>query len=151
MAVPIVVTILAVISAVLLIVCIGILGFPIILLILFAFVAAIAMGWIAAGTWLGERLFQRKERSLAMKAALGTFLLTFVLGLLGIMSAGWIESLLGVVITSVGLGAVALTQFGRRSYPGYEEPAPVNEDDDKISVVLGTLPVDEAEDPISKS
>lgn len=150
MAVPIVVTILAVISAVLLIVCIGILGFPIILLILLAFVAAIAMGWIAAGTWLGERLFNRKERSLAIKAAMGTFLLTFILGLFGILSAGWIESLFGILITSIGLGAVALTQFGRKSYTGHEEAAPANEDDDKISVVLGTLPEDDAEDSVTK-
>jgi hypothetical protein len=151
MAVPIVVAILAVISAVLTIICIGLLGFPIIFLVLFAFVAAIAMGWIAAGTWLGERLFQRKERSLAMKAALGTFLLTFVLGLLGILSGGWLEGFLGIVITSIGLGAVALTQFGRRSYLEHEEPAPGNEDSDKISVVLGTMPDDDAQDPISKA
>jgi hypothetical protein len=151
LAVPIVVAMLAIISAVLLIICIGILGFPIILLILFALVAAIAVGWIAAGTWLGERLFRRKERSLAMKATLGTFLLTFILGLLGILSGGWLEGLLGTVITSIGLGAVALTQFGRRSYPEREGPAPVDEDADKISVVLETLPDDDMEDPISKA
>ena len=90
LAVPIVVTILAIISAVLTIICIGLLGFPIILLILLAFVAAILMGWVAAGTWLGQRLFQGSKRTLAMKAALGTFVLTFVLGLLGILSGGWL-------------------------------------------------------------
>ena len=74
MAVPILVAILAVISAVLTIICIGLLGFPIILLILLAFVAAILMGWVAAGTWLGERFFRRNDRSLAMKAAMGTFI-----------------------------------------------------------------------------
>ena len=151
MAVPIVVAILAVISAVLTIICIGLLGFPIILLILFAFVAAIAMGWIAAGTWLGERLFRRKERNLPMKAAMGTFVLTFMLGLLGILSGGWLEGLLGIVITSIGLGAVALTQFGRRPYLANDEPSPANEDADKISVVLETLPDDDTEDPISKA
>lgn len=150
MAVPIVVAILAVISAILTIVCIGLLGFPIILLILFAFIAAILMGWIAAGTWFGERLFRRKEHSLAMSAALGTFIMTFVLGLLGILTGGWLEGLLGIVITSIGLGAVALTQFGRRAYAGSVTP-PANEDTDKINVVLGTLADDFAEDPISKS
>ena len=151
LAVPIVVAILAVISAVLMIICIGILGFPIILLILLALVAAIAMGWIAAGSWFGERLFRRGERSLAMKAALGTFLLTFGLGLLGMLSADWIEGLLGIVITSVGLGAVALTQFGRKPYIEQDGPVSTNEDADKISVVLETLPEDDLEDPISKS
>lgn len=151
LAVPIVVAILAVISAVLTIICIGLLGFPIILLILLAFVAAIAMGWVAAGTWLGQRLFQSSERSLAMKAALGTFILTFVLGLLGIMSGGWLEGLLGILITSIGLGAVALTQFGRRPYVEHEEPAAADEDADKISIVLETLPDDDTGDPISKA
>jgi hypothetical protein len=152
LAVPIVVAILALISAVLTIICIGLLGFPIILLILLALVAAIAMGWIAAGTWLGERLFQRRERSLAMKAAMGTFLLTFVLGLLGILSGGWLEGLLGIAITSIGLGAVALTQFGRRSYSEQDgSAAAVDEDADKISLVLDTLPDDDPQDPISKA
>jgi hypothetical protein len=148
-AVPIVVAILAVISAVLIIVCIGLLGFPIILVILLALIAAMAMGWIGAGSWLGERLFRQSDRSSTIKAALGTFLLTFVVGLLGMMTGGWLEGLLGTVITSIGLGAVALTQFGRKSYAVPTEPDEVTEDADKISVVLDTLP-DDAEDPKSK-
>lgn len=147
-AVPIVVAILTVISAVLTLICIGLLGFPIILIILLALVAALAMGWIAAGTWLGERLF--KQRSLQMKALLGTLLLTGILGLLGIVVGGWLEGLLGTIVTSIGLGAVALTQFGRKSYTGPDEPAGVSEDSDKISVVLNTLP-DEDQEPLTKA
>ena len=148
-AVPIVVAIFAVISAVLIIVCIGLLGFPIILLILLALMAAIAMGWIAAGSWLGERLFRQSDRNPTIKAAVGTFLLTFVVGLLGMMTGGWLEGLLGTVITSVGLGAVTLTQFGRKPYTATEVTDEVTEDADKISVVLDTLP-DDAGDPKSK-
>lgn len=148
-AVPILVAILAVISAVLTIVCIGLLGFPIIMLILLALVAAAVMGWIAAGTWFGERLFRNSERSLTIKAALGTFLFTFILGIVGMLTGGWLDVLLSIVIISIGLGAVALTQYGRKAYAGPAEPAGVNEDADKISVVLDTLP-DDGGDPISK-
>jgi hypothetical protein len=147
-AVPIVAVILTAISAVLTIVCIGLLGFPIVMIVILALVAAVAMGWIAAGTWLGERLFQR--RTLSLKAALGTLLLTFVIGLLGILSGGWLEGLLGAVVTSIGLGAVALTQFGRKRYVGPDEPAAASENDDKVSIVMETLP-DDSQDPISKA
>lgn len=147
-AVPIVAVILTVISAVLTIICIGLLGFPIVMIIILGLVAAVAMGWIAAGTWLGERLFQR--RTLSLKAALGTLLLTFVLGLLGILTGGWLEGLLGAMVTSIGLGAVALTQFGRKPYAGPDEPDPADEDDDKISIVMNTLP-DDTQDSISKA
>jgi len=144
LAVPIVMAILAVISAVLTIVCIGLLGFPIIMVIALALVAAVVMGWIGAGFWLGERLIVRKGTSLPLQAALGTFILTFAVGLLGMLTGGWLEGLLGIVITSVGLGAVALTQFGRKSYMGPPEAGPTEEDSDKISVVLSTLPDDNA-------
>jgi hypothetical protein len=143
-AVPIIAAMLAVLSALLTIICIGLLGFPIVLLLLVALLAGVAVGWIAAGTWLGQRLFKGKGQSLAMKAALGTVILTFGFGLLGILSAEWVESLLAIVVTSIGLGAVALTQFGRKSYPRQEAPA-AEEDTEKISVVLETLPEDDAD------
>jgi len=145
-AVPIIAVMLTLLSAVLLIVCIGILGFPLVLLLLFALLAAVAMGWIAAGTWLGDWLFRRKAGNLAMKAALGTMLLTFGFGLLGILSAEWVESLMAIVVTSIGLGAVALTQFGRKPYPHHEVPVSVEEDADKVSIVLETLPDEEPDE-----
>jgi hypothetical protein len=82
---------------------------------------------------------------------LGTFLLTFVLGILGMLTGGWLEAILGVLITSIGLGAVTLTQFGRKPYAGPVEGSVVDEDADKISVVLDTLPEDDPGDPISKA
>ena len=80
-----------------------------------------------------------------MKAALGTMILTFGFGLLGILSSEWVESLLAIVVTSIGLGAVALTQFGRKRYPRQEATVSEEEDADKISVVLETLPVDDSD------
>lgn len=142
-AVPIIAMMLIALSTLLLIICIGLLGYPIVLLLLLALLAAVVMGWIAAGTWLGQRLFRRKGQSLAMKAALGTMILTFSFGLLGILSTEWIGSLLAIVVTSIGLGAVTLTQFGRKQYPRQEATVSEAEGTDKISIVLDTLPVDD--------
>ncbi len=138
-AVPALAAVLALISAVLVIICIGLLGFPIVLLMLLALVAAGIFGWIAIGTQLGERLFNNGKQSLAMRAALGTMLLTFALGLLG-MLLPWVEGLAAMAIGAVGLGAVTLTQFGRKPFPPQDEVVEFTEDEVKIATVLETLP-----------
>ena len=145
-AVPALAVLLAVISAILVIVCIGLLGFPIVLLMMVGLLAAMIFGWIAVGTWVGERLFRNGERSLAFKAALGTMVLTFGLGLLGLL-VPWLEGIMAFAAGAVGLGAVALTQFGRKPYPPVEETVEFTEDDVKIATVLDTLP-DEEEPPL---
>jgi hypothetical protein len=139
-AVPVLASILALISAVLVIICIGLLGFPIVLLMLLALVAGAVMGWIAIGYWLGEKLLRNSERSLATKAALGTMILTLALGLFGMLPFVWGEGILVALIGAVGLGAVALTQFGRKPYPPQNDNALVVEDADKVTSVLETLP-----------
>lgn len=146
-AVPIIAAFVAVIAALLTIICIGILGFPIVMLILLALLAAILMGWIAVGTLFGQRLFRKNDWSLPMTAAVGTLLLTFGIGLLGMFS--FIAGVLAVIFTSVGLGAVALTKFGRQPYPEVDISDSVEVDDDKVEVVLRTLPDDD--NPIMKS
>lgn len=139
-AVPVLATLLAILSAVLVLICIGLLGFPIVIAMLLALLAGGLMGWIAVGTVLGQRLFSSDGDSLAKQATLGTALMTFALGMLGLIF-GFGEALLALMISSVGLGAVALTQFGRRPYP---EATPVTgapaEDPIKIASVLDTLP-----------
>ncbi len=151
-AVPALAVLVALISTALIIVCIGLLGFPIVLLMLLALVAGAVMGWIAVGTWLGEKLFRSEKRSLAMKAALGTMALTFGIGMFGLLPFVWGEGLVVAIIGAVGLGAVALTQFGRKPYPPASsvEGAPVefNEDDVKITSVLETLPSEEDDPPL---
>lgn len=150
-AVPSIAVLLAIISAVLTIICIGLLGFPIIMVLMLGFVVAIVMGWIAIGSWLGGRLFRNDKWSPAVTAAIGTMILTFGLGLLGILTGEWLQIILSTVLTSVGLGAVALTKFGRQPYPPADEEISIQEDEDKISVVLGTLPDDDPGQPIKNA
>jgi hypothetical protein len=142
-AVPALATLLAIISAVLVLVCIGLLGFPIVIAILLALLAGGIMGWIAVGTLLGERLFSGGDQSLAKQTTLGTMAMTFGLGLLG-LAFGFGEAVLSFIILSVGLGAVALTQFGRKPYPQGDSapPSAPPEDPIKITSVLETLPGD---------
>jgi hypothetical protein len=141
-AVPVLASILALISAVLTIICIGLLGFPIVLLILLALVAGAVLGWIAVGTWLGEKFIKNPKRSLAMKAAVGTMILTFGLGIFGMLPFVWGEGILVALVGAVGLGAVALTQFGRKPYPPESDTFEVSEDAVKVASVLETLPDD---------
>jgi hypothetical protein len=150
-AVPSIAVLLAVLSAILIIICIGILGFPLILVLLLGFVAAILMGWIAVGSWIGGRLFRKNKWSPAKAAAVGTVILTFGLGLLGIVTGEWLQMILSTILSSIGLGAVALTQFGRKPYPRSAENAHVEEDEDKIAIVLNTLPDEDAGQPFKKA
>lgn len=146
-AVPALAVLLAIVSAVLVIVCIGLLGFPIVLLMMLGLLAGMIFGWIAIGTWVGDRLFNGAKRSPAMRAALGTMVLTLGLGLLG-MLLPWVEGIVAFAAGAVGLGAVALTQFGRKPYPPQEETVEFTEDAVKVANVLDTLPVDDDEPPV---
>jgi hypothetical protein len=146
-AVPALAALLAVVSAVLTLICIGLLGFPIVLLMLLGLAAGAVFGWIAIGTWVGDKLFRNGKRSLAMKAALGTMILTAGLGLLGMMLP-FVEGIIAFVAGAIGLGAVALTQFGRKQYPPLGETITYSEDPIKVANVLETLPVTEDEPPL---
>jgi cytoskeletal protein CcmA (bactofilin family) len=80
---------------------------------------AAVFGWVSIGLEAGNRLARtfRKEWAPPVSAGLGTFLLTFVAFSLEYMLSwlciGWIfPTAVGVV----GLGAVALSQFGKRVY-----------------------------------
>lgn len=150
-AVPSIAVLLAVLSAVLTLICIGILGFPIILVLLLGFVAAMIMGWIAIGYWFAGRVFKKRNWSPAKTAAIGTIIVTFGLGLLGIITGEWLQIILSTILGSVGLGAVALTKFGRKAYPPEGEEDTIEEDEDKISIVLDTLPDEDAGPPFKQA
>jgi hypothetical protein len=143
-AVPSLATILLLISAVLTLVCIGLLGFPIVLALVIGLVIGAMLGWIAAGTWLGDRLagwLKLKNRRLPVTAALGTIVLTLaasVLASLPVWLGGWLWAVAAIAIACGGLGAVALTRFGTRSYPLAAAGG-----DGKLNVVLETLPDEE--------
>jgi len=90
---------------------------PVAALIPFVLVVAWGFGWISLGLEVGRRLSQGFQAvwSPALQAALGTFTLTFAIGVVSwIPCLGWI---LGVVVGLAGLGAVVLTRFGSQQYP----------------------------------
>ncbi len=153
-AVPSLIAILALASTVLLIVCIGILGFPIVFLLAAGLAASMVLGWVAMGSltgrWLADKL-NLENRRLPVTAALGTAVLTFSVGLLGALSFMSGEWLLNVIIGSIGLGAATLTRFGTRPFPlraGWSKVVenPITENPNKIMAVLETLPVDDPAD-----
>lgn len=119
-AVPSLAALLALISAPLLLICIGLLGYVVVVAMLVVLAAAALLGWIVVGDLLGQQLgrgFKLTSQTRPVMAALGTVTLTLALGLLSLFHlsvGGW---LLIVALVSVGLGATALTQFGRRVYP----------------------------------
>jgi hypothetical protein len=78
--------------------------------------AAVVFGWIAIGAEVGQRMAEVFKWTMhpAASAALGTFVLTLVLGVIGIIPCiGWLGS---AIVGAIGLGAVVLTRFGMRSY-----------------------------------
>jgi len=138
-AVPSLAVLLLIISVVLIIVCIGLLGFPVVFAMLLVLAAATLFGWITVGNVLGQRLadsFRLKNRTLPVTATLGTTILTFILGLMGALPFVFGAGLLTFLATCLGLGATALTKFGSRPYPDVT----VLEDKDKVTAVLETLP-----------
>ena len=143
-SIPFVVGILALVSAVLTLVCIGLLGFPIIIALILGTVAAGFLGWFTVGNIVGEFLAVRlnlKTLSQPATTALGTMAITFTLGFLGAVPFVIGEGLIWMTIVALGLGATALTKFGTRAYPIVAAPV-VNQD--KVTAVLDTLP-DEAD------
>jgi hypothetical protein len=139
------IVLLSIISAILILVCIGLLGIPIVIALAVGLGAAWLLGWIAAGTWLGERLavwMKLQNRSLTVTAALGTAVLTLIAALFSafpFVLGGWLWTLLAFLVGCAGLGAVALTRFGTRPYPagGVEPP------NDKVAEMVELLPDDE--------
>jgi hypothetical protein len=142
-AVPSLAALLSVVFALLILVfCLGLLGFPIVFLLLLALAFAAAFGWIAMGLLLGERMadmLKLKNRSVPVLATVGTVTLSLVLGLVSQLPPFCGGGLVAVLVACVGLGATALTQFGTKPYP----PAENGENAAKVNAVLDTLPPDD--------
>jgi hypothetical protein len=88
---------------------------PLFFIVVLLLGAAMAFGWISLGAEIGARLIGlfNVEWPLPISAALGTFLLTLVADGIGfIPCVGWIAP---VVLTLLGVGAVAMTRFGTQS------------------------------------
>ncbi len=144
-AVPSIILLLLPISVILTLVCIGLLGFPIMFALAVGLGAGLLLGWIGVGHLLAERVatsFNLQTRSQPLVTAFSTALLTLTLGVLALLPGGFIITFGGWVLAMIGLGAVTLTQFGTRSYPILRAPRP---NADKVTAVLETLPVEETE------
>jgi len=131
---------LLLLSGILILVCIGI---PLTFALMVILAAGISFGWVTVGNSVGHWLVNKLNIQIDNQAviiAIGTMLLTFVLGLLGAIPYVFGEGLLAFAIVCVGLGAVALTKFGTRPFPAIV--APVG-NSDKITAVLETLPDEE--------
>lgn len=124
---PSLLVLLVLLSVLLTFVCVGILGYPIVIVLAFILVAAAIFGWVAVGNLLGEAiidLFKTKSRSLALTATAGTIVMTLVLGLLSLPRFFPGEGVVAFVFLCLGLGATALTQFGTKLYPPADDVPP---------------------------
>lgn len=89
---------------------------PISLIGIILLIVAIVFGWIALGMEVGQRMAEAFSWELqpSALAGIGTILLTFVIGGIGVVPCiGWIP---GFIVACLGLGAVLLTRFGSREY-----------------------------------
>ena len=90
---------------------------PVALVAAVIFTAAIIMGWIALGQFLGTRVtaaLNLHQLSPAVAAALGTSTLWVLTSAVGALPCiGWVA---WVILSAAGLGAVTLTRFGTRPY-----------------------------------
>ena len=155
-AVPILLLFLLIISAILTFVLIGLLGFSILFGLSAVYALAVLFGWLAMGTVFGgwlARILHLKNRGLKSTAVLGVVVLTLLLGALDALSLDAIQVVVTIVLLWMGLGAVALTKFGRRPYPpvlvsgsGGDDDIDIQfpqKDEAKFTAVMDTMP-DEA-------
>lgn len=116
---------LVIVSAILSLVCIGLLGFGLISVAWLILALAGLMGWIVLGQLVGDRLLSAlgvRNATPAAAAAAGTAVITLLwLGLEPFCGLGW---LFFGVLAPLGLGAVLLTRFGLRDYTSYTPPVP---------------------------
>lgn len=146
LAVPAIVVLLIPVSIVLLFVCVGILGFPLMVALLMALGVGALFGWIIIGSIVGDWLAGRSGRSwtTAQKTALGTMLLTVGFGVLSLIPYVVLEGFASYLVMSLGLGAVVLTKFGTRGYPVSGQTAP-EPNPEKVTAVIDTLPVEDVD------
>jgi len=99
---------------------------PMIILLSLALALGLLFGLIAAGAEVGRRIMDALKQNWTptLQVAIGSFSLSFVLGLLSLGLWGVLGGLLTAVVSAMGLGAVLLTRFGTRNYvPATQPPA----------------------------
>ncbi|MBN1317913.1 MAG: hypothetical protein JXA42_20680, partial [Anaerolineales bacterium] len=112
--------ILLILSALLILLCVGILGFPLIAILWIVLIAASLFGWAAIGQVVGRWMTGRLNLSGVsggMEAGLGAFTASLTLGIASAIPLLGIGSgLIQFILFCIGLGAVVLTRFGREDY-----------------------------------
>jgi len=91
---------------------------PMIIVLSLALALSLLFGLMAAGAEVGRRMMNALKQtwSPTLQIAIGSFSLSFVLGLLSIGLWGVLGGLMTAVVSAMGLGAVLLTRFGTRDY-----------------------------------
>ncbi|MCW5848910.1 MAG: polymer-forming cytoskeletal protein [Anaerolineae bacterium] len=112
--------VVALVSALLIFICIGLLGIPVLIVLGLVVPVAVLFGWLSTGLWVGEGLLRglRVQSGAPLVAAgLGAIIITLIYQVVNtIPCLGW---LLAWLMTLPGFGAVILTWFGTRGWrPG---------------------------------
>lgn len=91
---------------------------PAIILLSLALALGLLFGLIAAGAEVGRRIMNAAKQSWSttLQVAIGSFSLSFVLGLLSIGLWSFLGSMLWIAVGAMGLGSVLITRFGTRPY-----------------------------------
>lgn len=91
---------------------------PAIILLSLALALGLMFGLISAGAETGRRMMLafKQSWSVTLQVAVGSFSLSFVLGLLSIGLWSFLGSLLWMAVGAMGLGSVLVTRFGTRTY-----------------------------------
>lgn len=91
---------------------------PVAIALALALLVAVLLSWVVAGWLVGRSLLSMlklQSPTVALEAVAGTLLLAIVYFLVGIIPCT--EFIFGLLIASLGLGALVLTRFGTRPYP----------------------------------
>lgn len=96
---------------------------PIAILLAIVMVLVALLSWIVVGWVVGQKLLAMlkvQQPSMALEAAVGTGLVVLIYFLIGVIPC--VDFIYGLLVASLGLGAIVLTRFGTRPYPQVSEP-----------------------------
>lgn len=117
---------------------------PIALLLALVLLLAVLLSWVTAGWLVGRSLLAAlnvRNATVVMEATVGTLVLAVVYFLVGVIPCT--EFIFGVLIASLGLGAIVLTRFGTRPYP----TLPADSASAEPTLDLPALPADDEPPP----
>ena len=105
------IVIVAMLTPLLIIICIGI---PVALVLFLALFVALLIGWVAVGKTVGQRLYQvlgKAARSQLEVTSVGILLATLV------STVSWVGPIFSTLALCLGLGSVVLSRLGTQAHP----------------------------------